>query len=80
MLVAGENAAPSAWLAWLQPERLALKRKTKAKATSAVSRRAPHVGACGKAGFAQDVFIVGQYIPMREIWWWLQGHAIGGSV
>ena len=67
MLVAGENAAPSAWLAWPQPERLAPKRRVKAKAASAVNRRAPHVDACGRAGFAQDVFIEGQYIPMSGV-------------
>ena len=66
MLVAGENAAPSAWLVWLQLERLVPARRMKAKATSAVNRRAPHLGARGKAGFAQDVFIEGQYIPRRR--------------
>ena len=69
MLVAGENAAPSAWLVWLQLERLVPARRMKAKATSAVNRRAPHLGARGKAGFAQDVFIEGQYIPRRRRWW-----------
>ena len=69
MLVAGENAAPSAWLVWLQLERLVPVRRMKAKATSAVNRRAPHLGARGKAGFAQDVFIEGQYIPRRRRWW-----------
>lgn len=69
MLVAGENAAPSAWPAWLQPERLAPARRARVKVNviSAASGRTPHLGARGKAGCAQDVFIVGQYIPMREI-------------
>ena len=68
MFVAGENAAPSAWLVWLQLERLVPARRMKAKATSAVNRRTPHLGARGKAGFAQDVFIEGQYIPRRRRW------------
>lgn len=65
MLVAGENAAPSARLAWLQPRRPAPKRR--ARAISAVSRHTPHLGARGKAGFAQNVFIEGQYIPMSGV-------------
>ena len=65
MFVAGENAAPSAWLVWLQLERLAPARRMKAKVTSAVNRRAPHWGARGEAGFALDVFIESQYIPRR---------------
>ena len=68
MLVAGENAAPSAWLVWPQLQRLAPAKRMKVKATSAVNRRAPHLGARGKAGFAQDVFIEGQYIPRRRRW------------
>lgn len=69
MLVAGENAAPSAWLVGLQPERLAPKRRARVKANviSAASGRTPHLGARGKAGFAQDVFIEGQYIPMSGV-------------
>ena len=66
MFVAGENAAPSAWLVWLQLERLAPARRMKAKVTSAVNRRAPHLGVRGEAGFALDVFIESQYIPRRE--------------
>lgn len=65
MFVAGENAAPSAWPVWLQLERLAPARRMKAKVTSAVNRRAPHLGARGEAGFALDVFIESQYIPRR---------------
>lgn len=37
----------------------------KTKVTSAVNRRAPHLGARGKAGFGLDVFIESQYIPRR---------------